>query len=130
MRRTFMICSCSEGVMVFRISSRWLASSTEAAMASILSCLSSKRLPYKKDWWLNDFQMEVWQQNTVNILYLVCRKFGGIALKEEDLYEYIYMYLCSFTSVSFFTIALYKAYNQNQTCNTIFCRFKQNYKYQ
>lgn len=130
MRRTFMICSCSEGVMVFRISSRWLASSTEAAMASILSCLSSKRLPYKKDWWLNNFQMEVWQQNTVNILYLVCTKFGGIALKEEDLYEYIYIYLCSFTSVSFFTIALYKAYNQNQTCNTIFCRFKQNYKYQ
>lgn len=33
--------------------------------------------------------MEVWQQNTVNILYLVCTKIGGIALKEEDLYEYI-----------------------------------------
>lgn len=49
-------------------------------------------------------------------------KFNGISWKEgeeSDEYIYMYMYLCSFTSVSFFTIALYKAYNQNQTCNTI-----------
>lgn len=47
--RTLLICSCSEGVMVIRTSSLWVASSTAAAMASILSCLSSRRL--KQNQW-------------------------------------------------------------------------------
>lgn len=82
-----MICSCSEGVMVFRISSRWLASSTEAAMASILSCLSSKRLQYEKDWWLNT----IWNGGLTTkyckhiTVYLVCTKFVLQAWKKRIL---------------------------------------------